>query len=98
MNLPLVLRPEAEGDILAGKDWYENQRAGLGSRFSDRVAELIDRIALFPMMYAVGDFGVRVAQVRKFPYLVYYRVLADHVEVLAVLQASRDEVERQSRL
>jgi|GEM_PF-2741884 len=30
MSLPVVLRPEAQDDLLAARDWYERQRAGLG--------------------------------------------------------------------
>ena len=41
-------------------------------------------------MYAATFRGVRPAKLRRFPYVVYYRVLADRIEVLAVLHGSRD--------
>jgi plasmid stabilization system protein ParE len=34
--------------------------------------------------------GVRRAKVTRFPYLVFYRALPERVEVLAVLQGSRN--------
>ena len=43
-----------------------------------------------PEMYAAAFRGVRPAKLRRFPYVVYYRVLADRIEVLAVLHGSRD--------
>ena len=37
MSLPLVLRPLAEVDLLAARDWYERQSAGLGIDFGKAV-------------------------------------------------------------
>lgn len=33
MNKPVIVEPEAEGDLLAAYDWYEDQREGLGTDF-----------------------------------------------------------------
>jgi len=43
-----------------------------------------------PEMYVKALRDVRRAKVRKFPYLIYYRVLSDRIQVIAVLHASRD--------
>jgi plasmid stabilization system protein ParE len=90
VSLPVGLRPEAQADVQAARDWYEQQRAGLGSDFTDAVDEVLTRIAAFPGLYAVVWRDVRRAKIRRFPYVVYYRVLADRSEVLAVLHSSRD--------
>ena len=43
MRLPVVLRAEAEfGEAF---DWYDGQRAGLGSEFVAEVQKVFDRIA-----------------------------------------------------
>jgi hypothetical protein len=42
--LPLVVRPEAQADLLEARDWYDRQRNGLGQQFVDAVDELFDRI------------------------------------------------------
>lgn len=90
MSLPLVVRPEAQADLLAARDWYEQQRPGLGDDFSDAAEELLDRIAATPKLYPATLKDVRRAKLRRFPYVVYYRMLADCVEVLAVLHGSRN--------
>jgi plasmid stabilization system protein ParE len=41
-------------------------------------------------MYGVVWRNVRAARLRKFTYVVYYRVHDDRVEVLAVMHGSRD--------
>lgn len=43
-----------------------------------------------PEVYVVVLNEVRRAKLRWFPYLVYYRVLSDRVEVIGVLHGSRD--------
>lgn len=96
MSLPVILRPEAEQDVESTRDWYE-QQAGLGQAFLDRVSDALDRIGAMPEMYAVVWQDVRACRLRRFPFVVYYRVLADRVEVLAVLHGSRDASAWQSR-
>jgi len=89
MSLPVVLRPEAEADVVAARRWYEKQRPGLGDAFTERVEEILARIAQTPEFYAVALRGVRCGKLRQFPYVVYYRILADRIEVIGVLHASR---------
>lgn len=94
MSLPIVLRivlrPEAAADLLSVQDWYEHQRAGLGAAFTDAVDKLLTRIAALPELYVVVFRGVRRGKVQRFPYLVYYRVFSDWIEVIGVLHGSRD--------
>jgi plasmid stabilization system protein ParE len=89
MSLRVAFRPEAQGDLLQAHDWYE-QQAGLGDAFSDRAEEAIERIQRMPRMYAMVFRDVRRAKIRRFPYLIYYRVQQDRIEVIAVLHGSRD--------
>lgn len=41
-------------------------------------------------MYAVAWEDVRSRRLRHFPYLIYYRLLSERIEVLGVLHGSRD--------
>jgi plasmid stabilization system protein ParE len=97
MNLRIRLRPEAESDLLEAYQWYERQRAGLGDRFLEAVEEIFVRIQADPEFYVAAVRNVRRGKVRTFPYVVYYRALADWVEVIAVLHGSRDPRIWQSR-
>jgi plasmid stabilization system protein ParE len=98
MSLRVVLRPEAQADLLAARRWYERQRQGLGDEFAQSVEELLDRIAKMPELCAVALWGVRCGKLRRFPYVVYYRVLADRIEVIAVLHGSRNPQVWQDRV
>lgn len=90
MSLRIVLRPEAEADLLAARDWYEQERSELAEAFADSFEAMIARIEATPELYAVALKNVRRGKLRRFPYLVYYRVLSDRIEVLGVLHGSRD--------
>lgn len=43
-----------------------------------------------PELYAVAVENTRRGKLHRFPYLVYYRVLSDLIEVMGVLHVSRD--------
>ena len=96
MNLPVILSPAADRDIEAAAEWYE-EAAGSGARFVARVQEVLDRIGLTPELHAVAYRDVRRARVPKFPYNIYSRVIADRVEILAVVHGRRDPSVWQSR-
>ena len=98
MSLAIVFRPEAKADVLAAYDWYEEQQSGLGSVFVDALSGLLDRIKEMPRMYAVVFHDARRAKLRTFPYLTYYRVHADRIEVIAVFHGSRDPKRWQERV
>jgi plasmid stabilization system protein ParE len=97
MSLPVVLRPEASGDAEEARDHLEAQQAGLGQAFLDRLNEALARIGAMPEMYGVVWRNVRAARLRRFTYVVYYRVHDDRVEVLAVMHGSRDASAWQAR-
>lgn len=98
MSLNVVFRPEAAADVSSARRWYENQQASLGKRFAHSLGETIARIQTMPRMYGLILESVHRAKVRKFPYLVFYRVLSDRIEVLAVLHASRHPDVWQARI
>jgi toxin ParE1/3/4 len=98
MSLPLVLRPEAQTDLLAARDWYEQQRSGLGDTFADAVEQMFDRIESMPELYELALANVRRGKLRRFPFVAFYQVLADRIEVIAVLHSSRDPRVWQDRI
>ena len=90
MSLRVEFRPEAEADLLNARDWYEEQQPGLGEVFSAAFESAVTRISAMPEMYVKALRDIRRAKVRKFPYLIYYRILSDPIEMIAVLHGSRD--------
>jgi plasmid stabilization system protein ParE len=93
----MIIRPEAEADLVNARDWYERQREGLGAAFLLCVEEVLERIGRTPEMCTAVYRDVRRALTRRFPYAVYYRVAGNEVVVLGMLHTRRDPHEWQSR-
>jgi toxin ParE1/3/4 len=90
VSLPVIFRPEAERDIAEAAGWYEGQRPGLGNEFLLGVGEATARIRSMPRSYAVAYRRLRACPVARFPYILYYRVRKDRLEVAAVVHGGRD--------
>lgn len=97
MSDPLIIRPEAEQDMAEGRAWYDSQRAGLGVEFLTAVDEVFDRIRENPELYAPEYKSVRRAGLNRFPYVAYFRIVNDAIEVIAVQHGGRSPRRWRSR-
>ena len=97
MSLPVILRHEAEVDVQEARDQLEAVRVGLGNQVLARVREVLARIEKMPELHGKVWQDVRAARLKQFRYIVYFIVLADRVEVLAVLHGARDSSSWKSR-
>ena len=97
MSLPVILRHEAEVDVQEARDQLEAVRVGLGNQVLGRVREVLARIEKMPELHGKVWQDVRAARLKQFRYIVYFIVLADRVEVLAVLHGARDPSSWKSR-
>ena len=52
MTHPLILRPEAEEDLLDAYRWYEERVPGLGLRFLESVERTLGQIERSSQLYA----------------------------------------------
>jgi len=97
VSLPVILRHEAEADVQEARDQLEEVRVGLGTQVLVRIREVLARIEKMPELHGKVWQDVRAARLKQFRYIVYFIVLADRVEVLAVLHGARDPSSWQSR-
>ncbi len=97
MSLPLDFHPAVRDEIDDAHRWYERQRPGLGTDFLDALAQVFAEITANPARYGFADADIREGALTRFPYAVYYRVLADRIRVLAVYHTSRDPTGWQTR-
>ena len=75
---------DAEAEFEAAARWYD-EHAGLRTEFVEAIDEAIFAIAERPQRFPLWrpDSPYRKCVVRRFPYLVLYRLRADYVEVMA---------------
>jgi len=97
VSLPLDFHPAVRDEIDDAHNWYEQRRPGLGNNFLDEVQRVLAEITANPARYGFADADIREGLLARFPYAVYYRVLADRIRVLAVYHSSRDPSGWQSR-
>ena len=90
MNLPVIIRPEAEADLRQAHEYLQESRPALAARFLLEFREVLDRIEYQPELYGCVWNDVRAARLKKLRYVIYHVVFADRVEILAVLHGSRN--------
>jgi plasmid stabilization system protein ParE len=86
----LFVRPDAAADIEEAHSWYESQRPGLGDEFLDAILVVFELLLERPRRYRVVHRDTRRANLRRFPFGVFYRIVDADVVVIACFHASRD--------
>jgi plasmid stabilization system protein ParE len=82
----------AKRDLRDARDWYEGERGGLGLEFLGEVQHATRRLESSPEQFAVVHRQMRLCPVKRFPYIIVFRIAGDHVEVLAVIHAHRNSI------
>jgi hypothetical protein len=85
MTFSLVFKQEAIRDLKEAYDWYELRQAGLGSRFLDYVNLHLEKIQSDPSRFPL-NVNQRVSVMRTFPFKIVFKIEADAILILAVLQ------------
>jgi hypothetical protein len=86
MSRELVYLPGATQDLTEGKDYYEGLSPGTGGqRFENAFKEGIRQIKDGLITHAVAFEHFHRVNLRKFPYTLYYRLLAEKAVIVAVL-------------
>ena len=98
MSYEVQVRRSAELDIAEAQVWYESRQSGLGAEFRYEISRVIDRLVVSPLIYQIVHRDVRRAIVRRFPYLVWYRVIGEVVIILACTYGGRDPEQIKARL
>jgi plasmid stabilization system protein ParE len=97
MSLPYIIRPRAREDIDAAHLWYELQTTGRGDAFLIELRDLIDAVCSSPERFGRVRGEVRAAPLPHSKFIMYYRVEAGIVSILAVLHAAADPRKWQRR-
>ncbi|MBF0503257.1 MAG: type II toxin-antitoxin system RelE/ParE family toxin [Candidatus Riflebacteria bacterium] len=93
----LVSDPQADLDVEATFQWYENEAPGLGNEFLVELRTVYDQIVDGPLQFQQLRSGIRRALLHRFPYGVFFSLEHDLIVVIGVLHASRDPAEWQRR-
>ncbi len=97
MNVAVLFRPRAREDLEAHALWIARESSERALAFLEAVESSLQHLSAFPELGTSRDWlaphcrGIRFFPVRGFPrYLLFYRPVADGLEVIRILHAARD--------
>ncbi len=94
MSINVIIRPEAEAEVQAAFDWYEEQSDGLGFEFLRAIDACLAGVKRNPSAFTiVHDPNIRRALVRRFPYALFYFVEDDTLVIIAVFNVKRHPID-----
>lgn len=88
----MKIDPEARAEVGEGMRWYDDDDRDLGEDFLTEVERVFQRIEAVPLTFAVlrEDDRIRRAVVQRFPYVVYFVLLATgEPRIIAVAHGKR---------
>lgn len=82
MKYKVEVKEEARRDISEAAEWYERQQAGLGQRFRENVINYLEYLSISPLNHQRKYKENREVLIKKFPYVVVYRVVDHNLVVI----------------
>lgn len=81
---------EAETELFDAALWYESKEIGLGKRFRDEVANVIDSIVTNPLLWRERSGGFRRVNCPVFPYYIPYFIREEKLIIAAIAHDRRN--------
>ncbi len=90
MAFRLKFSGRAVREVGEAHEWYEGQSEGLGLEYVAALELQLRRLEQAPLLYAQVVPGVRRTFLPRFPYAVFFTVIGDLVQILAVIHNARN--------
>jgi plasmid stabilization system protein ParE len=88
-RLSLDIHPEALAEAHAARQWYQSRSADAAKAFLVELDLGVESIRTAPELYPTYVYGTRCYMLRRFPYLIVYRVTSENVHIYAVAHSRR---------
>lgn len=82
--------PDVAGDLKSAVSYYDDINVDLGNRLRASVRDLFTAITNRPDSYGKIHDELRVALLKRFPYVILFEHHADHVAILGIFHAASD--------
>ncbi len=90
MSYQPKLRPELLDDVAEAFAWYQGRAAGLGHEFLRMYFAAIAGVARNPLLFQVVYADFRRILLRRFPYVLYYRLERDTIVFFLLFHCARN--------
>jgi toxin ParE1/3/4 len=87
--LPIDIFPEAVAEASAAREWYESRSEDASRAFLAELDVGMESVRTSPELYPLYLYGTRRYLLRRFPYLIVYRVAAAAIQVIAIAHSKR---------
>jgi len=84
----LIIKEEADFEIISTYKWYENKSDGLGEKFLLQLEKSFNAIDINPNSFQVVYKEQRQAILNKFPFVIIYQQINLEIIVFAVFHTS----------
>ncbi len=88
-NYSLETHPDARLDAIEAYDWYAERSLMAADAFQAELERAGEAICRSPFLWGYYLFGTRRYLLKRFPYLVVYRVIDERIEIIAVAHGRR---------
>lgn len=76
--------PSASQELEAASSFYEGRRPGLGEELADEIEDVCVLLSEYPAIGCKVDEAHLSVPLRRFPFVLFYRVRANVVQIIAV--------------
>ena len=90
MKYHILIKDEAYVDLQVAYDYYEEQSAGLGDDFLEKIKERLSYIKQYPLHFTKVEKEFRQSSIDRFPYLILYEIIGAEIIVYAVFHGKRN--------
>jgi len=89
MSLSVEVHPEAIAEAAAARRWYSDRSCDAADAFLAELDLGVKNIQSYPEIYPPYLHGTRRYLLRRFPYLIVYRVAPSAIQIIAVAHSRR---------
>lgn len=87
--MTIEYHPAVEVELRQIQEYYDKQSPGLGAQFLDEFERQVMALAATPRRWMVVAGDIRRCLMRRFPYIIYFRCLADERIRITVVKHRR---------
>lgn len=86
---PIQFHPEARAEAIEAIDRYRERSPAAAAAFLDEIEIAREAIQDFPETWSKYIHGTRRYLLRRFPFVIVYRVTEERIEIIAVAHGHR---------
>ena len=80
----------AEEELSESAEWYTLRNEKIGREFFEEVYRMMENILFHPLLYQQVTEKLHRAHLRRFPFSLFYYIIADRIVIIACLHDSRN--------